>query len=41
MQMELIKILETAKSTTEQWRIEMPRETWLESYNAQISLLAT
>lgn len=34
MQMELIKILEAAKATTEQWRIEMPREIWLESYNA-------
>jgi dynein heavy chain len=41
MQMELIKVLESAKGATEGWRLEMPREIWLESYNAQISLLAT
>jgi dynein heavy chain len=41
MQMELIKILEHAKATTEQWRLEHPREIWLEDYNAQISLLTT
>jgi dynein heavy chain len=41
MQMELVQVLEAAKSTTEQWRLELPREIWLESYNAQISLLAT
>lgn len=41
MMLELIKILEHAKSTTEQWRLELVREVWLEDYNAQISLLAT
>jgi len=41
MMLELIKILEHAKSTTEQWRLELVREVWLENYNAQISLLAT
>ena len=41
MQRTLVAILEKAKSTTEQWNHEHPREIWLEDYNAQIALLTT
>jgi hypothetical protein len=34
MQRTLVTILEKAKSTTEQWNHEHPREIWLEDYNA-------
>lgn len=42
MQKQLIATLEAAKSTTERWNpTDLPREVWLEDYNAQIALLTT
>ena len=41
MQTCLKEILDDAKATADNWDIEKPRHTWLEDYNAQISLLAT
>jgi dynein heavy chain len=41
MQKTLCEILEKAKSTVEGWNHELPREVWLEDYNAQIALLTT
>lgn len=42
MQQQLIKTLLVAKGTTERWNpTDLPREIWLEDYNAQISLLTT
>jgi len=41
MQVTLRDILDTAKSTAEDWEISKKRHEWLEDYCAQISLLAT
>jgi dynein heavy chain len=42
MQKTLITDLESAKASTERWNpTDLPREVWLEEYNAQIALLTT